>query len=74
MLWEENAFTYYVNNKEIVKYKKGKNGFDPTHKGWPFDEDFYLIINLALGGGLGGPIDDSIFPQKFIIKDIKIYQ
>ena len=74
LLWEENAFTYYVNNKEIVKYKKGKNGFDPTHKGWPFDEDFYLIINLALGGGLGGPIDDSIFPQKFIIKDIKIYQ
>jgi len=74
LLWEENAITYFLNDKEIVKYEKGKNGFDPTHKGWPFNEDFYLIINMALGGGLGGPIDDSCFPQKFIIKDIKIYQ
>lgn len=74
LLWEEDAITYFINNEEVVKYERGKNGFDPSHKGWPFNEEFYLIINLALGGGLGGPIDDSIFPQKLIIKDLKIYK
>lgn len=74
ILWSEDSITYLINSQEIVKYERGQNGFDPSHKGWPFNENFYLIINLALGGGLGGPIDDSCFPQKFIIKDIKIYQ
>lgn len=74
LLWEEDAITYLVDDVVIVKYERGKNGYDSTHKGWPFNEDFYFIINLALGGGKGGPIDDDMFPQKFIIKDLKIYK
>lgn len=42
---------------------------------WPFDNKMYLIINLAIGGSWGGQkgIDDSIFPQSFIIDDVKVY-
>jgi len=72
--WVEDSITYYVNNKLIVKYERGKDGFDSSHKGWPFNENFFLILNLAIGGKFGGEVNDSDFPQQFIIKDIKIFR
>lgn len=42
--------------------------------GWPFDHEYFLIMNMAIGGKFGGSVDDSIFSVDFIIKDIKIYQ
>ena len=72
--WKENSITYFIDDVEIVKYTKGQDGFDSTVKGWPFDEYFYLILNLAIGGKFGGDVDNNSFPQQFIIKDIKIFQ
>ena len=74
ILWEEDSITYYLDDKELVKYEKGQDGRDATHKGWPFDQNFYLLINMAMGGSFGGKIDMDCFPQEFIVKDIKIYQ
>jgi len=43
---------------------------------WPFDQPFYLILNLAIGGNLGGKkgIDDSLFPHKFEVDYVRVYQ
>ena len=43
---------------------------------WPFDQDFHLKINLAIGGMLGGQkgIDNSIFPQQLIVDYVRVYQ
>lgn len=43
---------------------------------WPFDQKFYLKLNVAIGGGLGGRfgIDDSVFPQEMIVDYVRIYQ
>ncbi|MCY2953885.1 MAG: glycoside hydrolase family 16 protein [Planctomycetota bacterium] len=40
----------------------------------PFLKPQYLLINLALGGSWGGKIDDSIFPQKFLVDYVRVYQ
>ncbi len=40
----------------------------------PFRKPQYLLVNLALGGSWGGPIDDNIFPQKFLIDYVRVYQ
>ncbi len=47
-----------------------------TVKEWPFDQLFHLKINTAVGGGWGGQhgIDDSIFPQQFVIDYVRVYQ
>jgi beta-glucanase (GH16 family) len=42
--------------------------------GNPFHKPQYLLINLALGGSWGGKIDDAIFPQKFLIDYVRVYQ
>ncbi|MBN2605128.1 MAG: glycoside hydrolase family 16 protein [Bacilli bacterium] len=74
IVWDETSITYLIDDIQRAKYVKGENGFDPTEKGWPFDQNFYLILNLAIGGTFGGEVDSSVFPQKFIIQDIKIFQ
>jgi beta-glucanase (GH16 family) len=40
----------------------------------PFRKAQYLLINLAMGGSWGGPIDDSLLPQKFVIDYVRVYQ
>lgn len=49
---------------------------DATSSAWPYDRPFHLIINLAIGGGLGGKegIDESIFPQQFLLDYVRVYK
>lgn len=74
LLWEKNRITYLLNDKVITSYVKGEDGKDSSNKGWPFNHPYYLIMNLAIGGSFGGAVDHTMFPQEFIIKDVKIYQ
>ncbi len=41
---------------------------------WPFDTPEFLILNIAVGGHLGGPVDDSIFPVQMEVDDVRVYQ
>ena len=34
---------------------------------WPFNKPFFFIINLAIGGNMGGSVDDGIFNQRRIM-------
>ncbi|MBE9576769.1 glycoside hydrolase family 16 protein [Flavobacterium proteolyticum] len=69
--WDKDKITFFID--DVLVYN-----FQPTVKNentWPYDQPFYFIINLAIGGNFGGPaIDNSIFPQDFIIDYIKVYQ
>lgn len=43
---------------------------------WPFNNNFYLIFNLAMGGNMGGTIDDTMFLNavKMKVDWIRVYQ
>jgi hypothetical protein len=45
-------------------------------RAWPFDKPQYLLLNLATGGSWGGQrgIDDSRFPQQYLIDYVRIYR
>ena len=34
---------------------------------WPFNKPFFFIFNLAIGGNMGGTVDDGIFEQQRIM-------
>lgn len=34
---------------------------------WPFNKPFFFIFNLAIGGNMGGTVDDGIFAQQRIM-------
>ena len=63
---------FFIDDELLFSYEKENDNFDS----WPFDEPMYLIINLAIGGSWGGKygIDDTIFPQKFLIDYVRVYQ
>jgi len=70
--WEENEIRSYVDGKLYFTFKNNGEGF----QAWPFDQPFHLILNLAIGGGLGGKkgIDDSKFPHRFEVDYVRVYQ
>ena len=56
--WLPDQITWYVDGKAYGTLNKSSLS-DPAHT-WVFDHEFYLIINLAMGGGFGGAIDDKL--------------
>ncbi|MDI6453156.1 glycoside hydrolase family 16 protein [Peloplasma aerotolerans] len=71
MEWTENDITFYIDQAKYVTFTKQENA---TIEQWPFNQNFYLILNLAIGGNWGGAIDDLIFPVSMQIKYVKIYE
>jgi len=69
--WTEENISFYIDDKIVYTFSpEVKND-----KTWPFNEPFYVLINLAIGGNFGGPeVDDTIFPQELIIDYLKIYK
>lgn len=68
--WTKEKIEFYVDNKLVYTFAPENKTVDV----WPFNQPFYFIVNVAIGGNFGGPeVDDTIFPQEFIIDYIKVY-
>ena len=68
--WEPDGIEFFVDGRPVYRFAPE----DRTEEIWPFDQPFFVIINLAVGGNFGGPeIDESVFPQEFIIDYIRIF-
>jgi len=39
-----------------------------------FKHPFYILLNTAIGGSWGGKIDDAIFPAKFYIDWVRVFE
>jgi beta-glucanase (GH16 family) len=72
VIWEEDFIDFQMNDSTYFTFTKESN--DPDK--WPFDQAFHLILNLAVGGNWGGRegIDNSIWPQRFEIDYVRVYQ
>jgi beta-glucanase (GH16 family) len=69
--WTPDRIDLFVDNQKYFGFAVNQaddNGQNPFHK------PHYLILNLALGGSWGGPIDDSIFPQRMTVDYVRVYQ
>jgi beta-glucanase (GH16 family) len=43
-------------------------------KDWPFDKPFYVILNVAIGGGMGGNITEADWPDSMQVDYVRISQ
>jgi beta-glucanase (GH16 family) len=69
--WYTNQIDFFFDSKKyhtvlIDKVGKGEDN--------PFRQPHYLLINFALGGSWGGPIDETVLPQKYLIDYVRIYK
>jgi beta-glucanase (GH16 family) len=74
MNWKKDSVEYFIDDISVAKFKRNGIKDENTEIGWPFDQPFHLLINLAIGGTWGGEIDDSIFPVKYEIEYVRIYE
>ncbi len=75
MDWDEEAIRIFLDDEllnEVILSEtvNGALGMD-IH---PFRHPHYLLLNLAIGGNNGGPIDDTAFPMRYEIDYVRLYQ
>ena len=70
--WTHENITTYVDGEVQLTYDNRGLGRDD----WPYDDPFYVILNLAWGGDWGGykGVDDSALPVTMKIDYIRVFQ
>lgn len=74
MEWTPDYIEFYVDEKSACRYNKTDDSEDQSEKAWPFDQSFYLIFNIAVGGSLGGEVDESQLPYLMEVEHVRVYQ
>lgn len=68
--WTKNSISFFVDGK---KYGT-KTSSDTRGNKWVFDHNFYIILNVAVGGDWPGRPDGSTkFPQTMLIDYVRVY-
>jgi beta-glucanase (GH16 family) len=69
--WTDEFLSFQVDSKEILRVNKEKGD---TVAEWPFDQPYYMIVNLAVGGWYAGEIKDVDLPFHFEVAFIRHYE
>ncbi|MCV2358664.1 glycoside hydrolase family 16 protein [Paucibacter sp. TC2R-5] len=70
MHWTAEQVSFGIDGKTHAVYPNPKTG----KAAWPFDAPQFLILNIAIGGDLGGPVDDAALPIRMEVEHVRIYQ
>ncbi len=69
--WDEEQITWFYDGVEYSTYTRS----DVGEREWVFDQPFFIILNLALGGQLPGPIGlDTVFPAQYLVDYVRVFQ
>lgn len=68
--WDKDYINFYVDDalyKQITP--------DELTGDWVFDQAFYMLINLAVGGNfIGPPNENTVFPQTMYVDYVRVYE
>lgn len=68
--WAPKYINFYVDD---VLYNQITP--DDVTGEWVYDHDFYIIMNLAVGGGfVGSPNAETVFPQTMLVDYVRVYK
>jgi beta-glucanase (GH16 family) len=69
--WFPDRMDFYFDQEKYFTFDLNAAGPGAEN---PFHKPHYLLLNLALGGSWGGPMDDSVLPQQFQIDYVRVYR
>ena len=70
--WAPNEIRWFVDAQEVFKITPAQI---PAGTQWVYDHPFFMILNLAVGGGWPGfPDDTTVFPQQLLVDYVRVYQ
>jgi len=69
--WETDQIRWYYDDVQYFTLNREDVGNRP----WVFDQPFFIILNLAVGGTLPGVVGlDTVFPSLFYVDYVRVYQ
>lgn len=71
--WRANEIEWLIDGKSVQKQTQWESsgGEYPA----PFNQEFHLLLNLAVGGGFLGPPDATTeFPVQMLVDSVKVFQ
>ena len=72
VLWNEDCIEFLVDD---MPYSGPYTRTSVLPTTWPFDQDFHMILNIAVGGNLpGNPTPATVFPQVMQVDYVRVYQ
>ena len=70
--WEPNVIRFYVDEH---LYATRTPSDLPKGTKWVYDHPFFLLLNVAVGGGWpGNPDATSVFPQTMLVDYVRVYE
>ena len=71
--WTENYIQTYVDGNPLLHFDNDGAGNKNT---WPFNKEFYVILNLAWGGDWGGAqgVDESALPVTMEVDYVRVFK
>lgn len=70
--WTAEKLAFYVDG--TVYFTVTKAALGSTQAQWPFDQPFWLILNLAVGGAWGGDPTGGIYPYSMQVDWVRVYK
>ena len=75
MDWDRDWIRIYLDDELINEVDINLMWNTGSWSGYnPHRHPHYILLNLALGGSNGGPIDDGAFPMRYEIDYVRVYQ
>lgn len=69
--WDPDQVRWYYDGTQYFTVNRA----DVGDREWVFNQPFFLILNLAVGGQLPGPVGlDTVFPAQYLVDYVRVYQ
>lgn len=69
IIWEFGEIEWFVDDNSFFKLKNSD-----VNGAYPFDQDFFFILNVAVGGNWpGNPDGTTTFPQRMVVDYVRIF-
>lgn len=69
--WEEDEIHWYYDGEHYFTVARTDIG----EREWVFNQPFFIILNLAVGGQLPGMVGlDTVFPTQYYVDYVRVYQ
>ena len=70
--WTESSIEWFVDGKSFYRVERENDVIEE----WPFNKNFYMILNIAIGGSWGGQqgVDKNMSPVTMDVDYVRVYQ
>ena len=70
--WDPKSLRFYADDQ---LYATRTRADLPKGAKWVYNHPFFILLNVAVGGGWpGNPDDSSVFPQTMLVDYVRVYQ